>query len=355
MISLIFVWSMLTAPADRLVCSMWINTPPTNALMAQAGCTWSQEQASGYILRAVDAWTGQVACERPASELPTLTCDLYPLDHYVLRVFEPDYQAQVCTILVTHTGPPSAEEIHSACDAVPAHYKLKLVSSGPADPPPIVEQPFCEIPPLTVDTLPPDPSGLATRETYNLLDDHLRWYYGIPGMASDWQNTYDVQIYSAALKTRVPPRVIKFMFAKESQFWPLWTGDEVGLGQLTDDGADLALRMSHDLYAEFCPLATRSCGVGYDIQPKSVKQLMRDVLRRSLRVYGTPRQAAEAAGSQVLTWARILAAYYCVAGEMASDAGAAPSWSLALAAYHAGPSCVVGGTICQAGLEYLNK
>ena len=142
-----------------------------------------------------------------------------------------------------------------------------------------------------------------------MLASHLRWYYGDGSMANDWQNIYDQQIYAAAVITNVPPRLLKGLFEQESQFWPLWTGDEVGLGQLTDDGADLALRISPDLYAPICPQAAFRCDIGYDIQQLETKQLMRDILRRSLRVYGTPRQAAASAGAQVLTWARILAAY----------------------------------------------
>lgn len=355
MIDLLFVWSMLTMPADRLVCSMWISQPPTAALMAQAGCVWTPEVGATYLLRAVDAWTGRAVCERNAAELPNITCDLYPLDHFVLRVIDPGHQDQLCVIQVTHEGPPTADEIHSACPKAPAQYRLELVSSGPQNPPQARPEPFCALPALTADQLPPDATYLETHDPYELLDTHLRWYYGMDGMASDWQNIYDGAIYQAAQVTGVPPRVIKFLFAKESQFWPLWTGDEVGLGQLTDDGADLALRMSPDLYSQVCPQATRTCSLGYDLQPKSVRQMMRDVLRKSLRAYGTPRQAAAASADQVLTWARILAAYYCVAGEEAKPAGISPSWDLALAAYHAGPSCVAGGNICSAGKEYLGE
>jgi hypothetical protein len=61
--------------------------------------------------------------------------------------------------------------------------------------------------------------------------------------ANDWQNRFDKLIFSAALQTGVPARLLKNMFARESQFWPGTTPDhpEVGLGQMTDGGADAVL------------------------------------------------------------------------------------------------------------------
>jgi len=68
-----------------------------------------------------------------------------------------------------------------------------------------------------------------------------------------WQNLFDKAIYHTALDTHVPARLLKGMFAQESQFWPgSKLGFEYGLGHLTRSGADTSLIWSPELYAEVC-------------------------------------------------------------------------------------------------------
>jgi len=68
-----------------------------------------------------------------------------------------------------------------------------------------------------------------------------------------WQNLFDEAIYQTALDTRVPARLLKGMFAQESQFWPgPKLGFEYGLGHLTQSGVDTTLIWSPELYAEVC-------------------------------------------------------------------------------------------------------
>ena len=68
-----------------------------------------------------------------------------------------------------------------------------------------------------------------------------------------WQNIFDEAIYQTALDTHVPARLLKGMFAQESQFWPgSKLGFEFGLGHLTRSGADTTLIWSPELYAEVC-------------------------------------------------------------------------------------------------------
>lgn len=357
---LLFVWSLLTTPTDRLVCSMWLSAPPTQASLTAAGCVWSPEQAESYVLRVTDLYSGAVICEQPAADLPDLGCDARPIDHYLLRVYEPGYQYQLCTVLVTHDGPPTSAEIAARpiCPRPMPAYTASLVSSGPATAAPPAPPP-CQLPALT----PSDLTGLDTYNDYQILDTKLRWYYGSSRAWYDdlenFQNRYDPAIYAAGMEYSVPPAVIKKMIAKESQFWPLWDDperDEVGLGQLTDDGADTALRSAPGLYAEFCPQAidpVRCSQRGYDTLKADEQQMIRDVFRNSLRNYGTPRQAADHAAAHMDAWAQVLKSFYCAAGEYAWRSGSKPSWTMALAAYHAGLECVASGTICPAGLEYL--
>ena len=82
-----------------------------------------------------------------------------------------------------------------------------------------------------------------------------------------WQNRFDELILSTAQETGVPARLLKNLFARESQFWPgsyFGVGD-VGLGQLTENGADITLFWNPSFYNQFCALALpgAACGKGY--------------------------------------------------------------------------------------------
>jgi hypothetical protein len=364
--TLILIWALLSPPYDRMLCSMWLSKAPTQAVMASAGCVWTAEQAAGYVWRAIEIGTGKVICERPATELPDITCELVPLDHYLLRVYQPSYIYQYCTVEVAHTGSPTQAEAREQCPdgSVEAIQSGKAawkqvssyLDSGQAPAPPA---PICPLPELRPEDIPASVEALATHKDYFLLDFELLWWYGVSDTTA-WQNQYDHYIYDAGILQRVPPKLLKGIFGQESQFWPLWAperkhGDEVGLGQLTDLGADLALRYSPGLYNQFCPVAAFDCDPGYDHLADPVRKMMRDLLRSRLMVTGTPKEAALQAAYTVPTWAQILAATYCAAGEIVRPAGFDPSWDYAVAAYHSGPECVRDGEICEAGMKYLEE
>jgi hypothetical protein len=346
---------------------MWISQGPTQAVLASAGCLWTKEQAAQYVWRGVDYQTGQVLCQRPASELPRITCDLWPLDHYLIKVYEPNYRTNYCLATLQHTGPPTDQDIAAQCPkgALPAlqngEATWQFITSGPApvpDPAPVI----CPLPALTADQLPADASGLATHANYQLLAAQLRWYYGTDAEMDDWQNQLDPNIYRAGEDTQVPPRLLKAMFAQETQFWPLNdpfspSRGETGLGQLTDDGADLVLHYDPDLFSQWCHVAIDKsyCTKGYDMITDVQRQMVRDVLRAALNITGTPQEAMQEARGQIETWARVLKAYYCAAGEIVRPVGVGPSWEFALAAYHSGPECVRGGEICPDGQKYVEE
>jgi hypothetical protein len=363
----LFIWILFSRPFDRPVCTMWIAHAPTQAEMASAGCTWSTQQAAAYVWRGVDLHTGRVVCQRPAGQLPTITCNLWPLDHYLIKVYEPDYRENYCYASLTHAGPPTDQDIADQC---PKSARLVLqngtaiwtfVTSGPApdpEPAPVI----CPLPDLTPDQIPPDSSGLATHADYQLLAYQLRWYYGTDAGMDDWQNQLDPDIYRAGQAVLVPPRILKGMIAQETQFWPLNdpvspSRGETGLGQLTDDGADLVLHYSPDLFDQWCHVAIDKsyCIKGYDLITDNQRQMVRDVLRAALNITGTPKEAIQEARGQIETWAMVLKAYYCAAGEIVRPANVAPSWEYALAAYHAGPECVRGGDICPDGQKYVEE
>jgi hypothetical protein len=83
----------------------------------------------------------------------------------------------------------------------------------------------------------------------------------------EWQNQFDELILSTAQETAVPARLLKNLFARESQFWPgIYQGAvDVGLGQLTEVGADTTLFWNASFYEQFCPMVypEDTCGDGY--------------------------------------------------------------------------------------------
>lgn len=81
-----------------------------------------------------------------------------------------------------------------------------------------------------------------------------------------WQNQFDSIILNVAKDTGVPANLLKNLFAKESQFWPgAGLKNDVGLGQLTEHGADTTLLWNPPFFRQFCPLVMDSelCGGGY--------------------------------------------------------------------------------------------
>jgi hypothetical protein len=83
----------------------------------------------------------------------------------------------------------------------------------------------------------------------------------------EWQNQFDELILSTAQETAVPAQLLKNLFARESQFWPgTYQGaPDVGLGQLTEAGADTILLWNPSFYEQFCPMvySEDTCGGGY--------------------------------------------------------------------------------------------
>ncbi len=82
----------------------------------------------------------------------------------------------------------------------------------------------------------------------------------------EWQNRFDNLILDVAQETGVPAQMLKALFARESQFWPaLFQDSDLGLGQLTEDGADTTLLWSSSFFDQFCPLVlpAERCEKGY--------------------------------------------------------------------------------------------
>ncbi|MDL1941098.1 hypothetical protein FBQ99_01990 [Chloroflexi bacterium CFX2] len=97
-----------------------------------------------------------------------------------------------------------------------------------------------------------------------------------------WQNQFDELIITTAKETGVPARLLKNLFARESQFWPgiYQAIGDVGLGQLTENGADTALFWNRSFFNQFCPLVmdSETCGLGY----ANLDEELQAELRRAL-------------------------------------------------------------------------
>lgn len=80
-----------------------------------------------------------------------------------------------------------------------------------------------------------------------------------------WQNQFDHIILDVARETGIPAHLLKNLFAIESQFWPSNSKNDIGLGQLTEQGADTALMWNPPFFRQFCPLVMDSerCSKGY--------------------------------------------------------------------------------------------
>ena len=375
----LYLWLILTLPTDRTVCALWVSAAPTVKEMRQA-CPWPLP--TGYLWRGVDLASGEVICERPASELPLLNCDIFPLKNYRIVVIEPDYQVEVCTVLNGEQQPTDAE-ISSACPAgtlnrlTAGDVLLKLVGAIPDEPEPFTA---CPMPPVMTGTglleTPADPSGLVTREPLALLAGRLLWFgIAVPncnswsgidpetgaatacGLASAlpellaWQNRFDDVIWSAAVQSSIPAVLLKRMILVESQFWPLWKPPygERGLVQLTESGADTVLQYSARLFDYYCPIAINPprC-TGWGNLTKGERTAITIVLMNDMSCpFCSPEMAARHARETMPVNAEILRAYYCHAAEVTGT----PSWDSALVDFNAGQDCLVNG--CQAGKDYL--
>ena len=102
----------------------------------------------------------------------------------------------------------------------------------------------------------------------------------------EWQNQFDVTIWDAGRDLGVPPVVLKTLIGQETQFWP---GNgrntllfEYGLGQLSQSGADVALRWDNDLYQTICSGVILDCSVMYGRLSPWLQATMRGAMMRAV-------------------------------------------------------------------------
>jgi hypothetical protein len=174
---------------------------------------------------------------------------------------------------------------------------------------------------------------------------------------NDWQNRFDSLILDVARQGEVPAQLLKNLFSRESQFWPgiFNQRDDVGLGQLTEHGADTTLMWNPAFYDEFCPLVldkTLCASNGYANLYKSDQALLRGALLQSVNATCEDCPLGidlERADYSVAIFARTLLANCEQAGKIIQNVTGKPAgetasyedmWRFTLANYNGGAGCL---------------
>lgn len=172
---------------------------------------------------------------------------------------------------------------------------------------------------------------------------------------NEWQNQFDTIILNVGRDTGVPAHLLKNLFAKESQFWPgSSVKDDVGLGQLTEQGADTTLLWNPPFFYQFCPLvmASEECQKGYLGLEKDQQEYLRLALKNAVNATceNCPLGVdLERANFSIGVFAHTMLAN-CeqagqlvenVTGEIPGDAASYEDlWKFTLVNYNAGPGCL---------------
>ena len=229
-------------------------------------------------------------------------------------------------------------------------------------------------------SLDPAVTDLATQNRYDLLSAHLLKTGLVDGascpaggvnpdgspngcglalaqeLANAWQNRYDVAILATANEKNLPPSVMKSVIAVESQFWPApdWIKGEIGLGQMTAGGADLALTYRSALYQQICrqALGEEACQKSYIELPPSSKYMLQGLVLRSIDATCPNCQGGidPARGEQAVTVLADTLAASCTQGARVFKMGTGKTpaellsyedfWRFVLANYHSGAGCL---------------
>ena len=175
------------------------------------------------------------------------------------------------------------------------------------------------------------------------------------GAVTGWQNQFDSVILNVAKDTGVPAHLLKNLFAIESQFWPGRSlKHDIGLGQLTERGADTTLLWNPPFFYQFCPLVMDSteCSKGYLHLTEKQQEYVRLALIQS--VDGTCETCPfginlDRANYSIGVFAHTMLANCEQTGQLVENvtggpAGSAASyedlWKFTLVNYNAGPGCL---------------
>jgi hypothetical protein len=173
---------------------------------------------------------------------------------------------------------------------------------------------------------------------------------------SVWQNRFDPVILVYSQANELPPKVVKAVIAVESQFWP--AGDmgkgEVGLGQMTENGADLVLMWRPGYYQSICrqTFGEKGCASPYQLLDASTQRLLQGMVLKEINAANSNSPGGvdiEKANQAIYVLTETLNASCLQSTRIIYLAtGKSPSallsfedyWRLVLANYHAGAGCV---------------
>ena len=169
--------------------------------------------------------------------------------------------------------------------------------------------------------------------------------------ATAWQNKYDQQILTAGKQFGVPARLLKALIAQETQFWPKSdTPYEIGLGRLTENGADLLLNWDLAYFLNACTnmFKTGPCAGGFSSLSNERKTLLRG---SALTAVGTDQEILLIAAT---LQASSLQISQMIKNVTQQDAGKVSTledlWSLTIANYHIGSGCIGNAITEQANV-----
>jgi hypothetical protein len=171
----------------------------------------------------------------------------------------------------------------------------------------------------------------------------------------EWQNRYNDQIFQAAIKYNIPARVLKGIMAQETQFWPISEDPyELGLGKITENGADLLLMWNLDYYLSICaPIYSLvGCSGGY----ANLAPIQKTILRRAvLEKVGTPDEIDMLAAVLYASAAQMDQLIWNNAQKESFEVTAFEDmWKFTIGNYHIGSGCIGVGmeNIAKSGSSY---
>jgi hypothetical protein len=181
-----------------------------------------------------------------------------------------------------------------------------------------------------------------------------------------WQNQFDSIILNVSKDTGVPAHLLKNLFAIESQFWPGRSlRNDIGLGQLTEKGADTALLWNPPFFYQFCPLVMDSeeCSKGYlhlsEEQQEYVRLALIDYVNATCETCPL-KIDLDRANFSIGVFAHAMLANCEQAGQLVENvtggtAGSVASyedlWKFTLVNYNAGPGCLGNALDATVGLD----
>lgn len=346
---MLFYFLLLTPP-QAPTCALWLDRPPIVRDYYAPTCPLDLMLPWDYYDLRLIGGDGNVLCTwAAATSLVNIPCDPSPANNYRIEVWV-NLLEGLCTLKAPAL---TADAIATQCPGQLEQYRDgELIVWGPYEiPQPPPPEPVCVLPQVD------NRSDLATHHRYEFLQGRLTWY-GLHWTEDEWQNQWDNNILGAADAASVPATTLKSIMGLETRFWPAWTGDqgEVGLIQLTDDGADNALRWSVDLFKRYCPLAVFP-GPGrcrsYDLLTAWERGKVRAALLADLTLQGWPTETAAEVKTDLWAYAHVLAATYC---QVQSITDAPLTWDTVAAVYHAGGTCLqADGSLCPEGVTYLEQ